>query len=69
MKLYSSSFLPITMTLLRMEKDAFKELKEFIINISINIKEENLLSNIKFCRILYEGIKDGNKEAGGLTNY
>ena len=69
MKLYSSSFLPIIIVLLIMGNDAFKELKESNINIFRNTKEENLLTNIKFCRVLSEDIKDRNKVLSEATGF
>ena len=61
MKLYSSSFLPIIIVLLRIGNQDYNELKESINNLFKNTNEENLLSNIKFCRVVSEDIKDGKK--------
>lgn len=70
MKLYSSSYLPIIIVFLKMGNDQSNELKEAIIDIFKKEKEDHLLNQTKFCRILSEDIKEGNKvliEATGFN--
>ena len=61
MKLYSSSYLPIIIVFLQMGNDKSNKLKEAIKNELKEKKEEYILKQIKFCRVLSEDIKEGNK--------
>ena len=61
MKLYSSSYLPIIIVFLQMGEDASNNLKNEVINIIKETKEEHLLKQAKFCRVLSEDIKEKNK--------
>ena len=62
MKLYSSSYLPLIIVLLRYGEGEAEEMKKEIIDIFKETKDEKLLTKTKFCRIVSEDIKDGKKD-------
>ena len=69
MKLYSSSYLPIIIVFLQMGEDASDNLKNEIIKIFKEAKEENLLKQAKFCRIISEDICDRKKVIFEATGF
>ena len=69
MKLYSSSYLPIIIVFLQTGEDASDNLKNEIIKIFKEAKEENLLKQAKFCRIISEDICDRKKVIFEATGF